>query len=69
MSNPEMIQKSRNDYIAKDNKYKVVVVGVSTEGLSGLFWLVQIKMAAVKPDYVLPLVEIGLLLRKLESER
>ncbi|MBT6052246.1 MAG: chemotaxis protein CheB, partial [Candidatus Scalindua sp.] len=26
-------------------------------------------MAAVKPDYVLPLVEIGPLLRKLESER
>jgi two-component system chemotaxis response regulator CheB len=26
-------------------------------------------IAAVKPDYVLPLDEIGLLLRKLESER
>ena len=36
MRNPEMIQKSRNDYIENGNKYKVVVIGVSTGGLKAI---------------------------------
>ena len=36
MSNPEMTQKSRNDYIARGNKYKLVVIGVSTGGLKAI---------------------------------
>ena len=36
MRNPEMIQKSRNDYIENGNKYKVIVIGVSTGGLKAI---------------------------------
>ena len=36
MSNPEMTQKSRNDYIVRGNKYKLVVIGVSTGGLKAI---------------------------------
>ncbi|MDP6924590.1 MAG: chemotaxis protein CheB [Candidatus Scalindua sp.] len=31
-----MTQKLRNDYITKDNKYKVIVIGVSTGGLKAI---------------------------------
>ncbi len=36
MNNTEMIQKSNNDYITKNHKYKVIVIGVSTGGIKAL---------------------------------
>ncbi len=36
MNNTEMTQKSNNDYITKNYKYKVVVIGVSTGGIKAL---------------------------------
>lgn len=36
MNNTEMLQKSNNDYIAKNHKYKVIVIGVSTGGTKAL---------------------------------
>lgn len=57
-----MTQTPDNDYIQKNHKYKVIVIGVSTGGS-------RAAIAAVNPDYVLPLEKIGHVLRKLESER
>ena len=36
MNNTEMTQKSNNDYLTKNHKYKVIVIGVSTGGIKAL---------------------------------
>ena len=36
MNNTEMTQKSNNDYITNNHKYKVIVIGVSTGGIKAL---------------------------------